>query len=125
MLLGTEITRLAGKRHLEGIEIRDNRTGPVREVETTAVFAFIGARPHTDWLPEDIEADPSGFIRTGPAVSNRAAGWEHRQPYFLETSRPGVFAAGDVCQGSMKRVASAVGEGAMVVAFVHDYLHNA
>lgn len=78
------------------------------QVETPAVFTFIDARPY-NWLPEEIETDPRGFIRTGPAVSNRSAGWEHRQPYFLESSKPGVFAAGDVRQGSMKRLASDLG----------------
>ena len=78
--------------------------------------------PRTEWLPPGIEKDPKGFVRTGPDVSPSPAWTARRQPFLLETSRPGVFAAGDVRSGSVKRVASAVGEGAMAVRFVHEYL---
>jgi len=82
---------------------------------------FIGAVPRTDWLPEEIETDSWGFIRTGPALTQSL--WTPRRPPFLlETSRPDVFAAGDVRSGSVKRVASAVGERAMAVQFVEEYL---
>jgi thioredoxin reductase (NADPH) len=124
LLINTEITRMTGKGHLEAIEIRDNRIGGTRIVETPAVFTFIGAVPHTEWLPEGIETDQEGFIKTGSAVANSPFWTAQRQPHFLETSRSGVFAAGDVRSGSMKRVTSAVGEGAMAVAFVHEYLKN-
>ena len=93
-------------------------------VETPAVFTFIGAVPHTEWLPLGIETDQEGFIKTGSAVTDSPFWTAQRPPHFLETSRPGVFAAGDVRSSSMKRVTSAVGEGAMAVAFVHEYLRN-
>ena len=124
VLSNTEITRMTGQGHLEAIEIRDNRTGGTRTVETPAVFTLIGAMPHTEWLPQGIETDQEGFIKTGAAVTNSPFWTAQRQPHFLETSRSGVFAAGDVRSGSMKRVTSAVGEGAMAVAFVHEYLKN-
>ena len=86
------------------------------------MFSFIGAVPRTDWLPPEVERDPRGFVRTGPALQSSPHWTARRQPFLLETSRPGVFAAGDVRSGSVKRVASAVGEGAMAVQFVHEYL---
>ena len=124
LLTNTEITRMTGTGHLEAVEIRNNRTGGTRIVETPAVFTFLGAVPHTEWLPQGIETDQKGFIKTGPAVMNSSFWTAQRQPLFLETSRSGVFAAGDVRSGSTKRVASAVGEGAMAVTFVHEYLKN-
>ena len=124
VLFHTEITGLAGDRHLEEIVLADNRTGATRKIATPAVFTFIGARPHTEWLKGCLDTDPDGFIRTGAAMSVSGSGAAQRQLYFLETSLPGVFAADDVRHGSMKRVASAVGEGAMAVAFVHDYLQS-
>src|SRR4029077_16439062 len=97
-------------------------TGAERTLETPAVFSFIGAVPRTDWLPPEIERDAKGFVRTGPALA-KSPHWAARgQPCLLEPSRPGVFAARDVRSGSVKRVASAVGEGAMAVQFVHEYL---
>ena len=78
--------------------------------------------PRTDWLPEDIETDAKGFVRTGPAVEQLSDGATKREPFLLETSRRGVFAAGDVRASSVKRVASAVGEGSMAIQFVHEYL---
>jgi thioredoxin reductase (NADPH) len=111
-----------GDRHLDAVEIVNARTGQERTVPTPAVFSFIGATPRTGWLPPEIETDAKGFVRTGPALA-QSASWTARQaPYLLETSRPGVFAAGDVRSGSVKRVASAVGEGSMAVQFVHEYL---
>jgi len=86
------------------------------------VFSFIGASPHTDWLPPEIERDPKGFFRTGAAVAQSMHWRLNRTPFLLDTSHPGVFAAGDVRSDSVKRVASAVGEGAMAVQFVHEYL---
>ena len=89
------------------------------------MFSFIGADPRTGWLPEEIERDAKGFVRTGGDVA-QAPAWKGRpvQPFLLETSRPGVFAAGDVRSGSVKRVASAVGEGSMAVQFVHERLKH-
>ena len=124
ILTSTEIIRMAGEGHLEAVEIKNSRTGETRIVQTPAVFTFIGAKPHTDWLPKEIETDEKGFIKTGIAVMDSPSWTANRQPLFLETSRPGVFAAGDVRSRSMKRVASAVGEGAMAVAFVHEYLRT-
>jgi thioredoxin reductase (NADPH) len=124
ILTNTEVSQMAGNTHLESVEIRDNCSGKTRLVNTSAVFAFIGAKPHTDWLPEGVDTDEKGFIKTGPSVRDSPFWTIRRQPFFLETSRPGVFAAGDVRSSSMKRVASAVGEGAMAVAFVHEYFKN-
>ena len=91
-------------------------------VETLAVFSFIGATPRTDWLPAEVERDAKGFVTTGAAVAQSPHWSASRAPFLLETSRRGVFVAGDVRSGSVKRVASAVGEGAMAVQFVHEYL---
>jgi thioredoxin reductase (NADPH) len=124
ILTSTEITRMVGNSHLEAIETKNTKTGETRTVQTPAVFTFIGARPHTEWLPPEIETDDKGFIKTGVAVASSPLWKANRPPFFLETSRPGVFAAGDVRSRSMKRVASAVGEGAMAVAFVHEYLQT-
>jgi thioredoxin reductase (NADPH) len=86
------------------------------------LFRFLGARPRTSWLPPGIQTDVRGFVLTGRAVTRRAQRAGGREPFTLETSHPGVFAAGDVRHGSVKRVASAVGEGAMAIMFVHQYL---
>jgi thioredoxin reductase (NADPH) len=99
-------------------------TGDKRTLQTPAVFSFIGAVPRTDWLPAEVEKDPKDFVRTGLDVGSSQHWTAKRQPFLLETSRPGVFAAGDVRSGSVKRVASAVGEGAMSVQFVHEYLKS-
>jgi thioredoxin reductase (NADPH) len=122
VLLHTEIRRILGDERLQQVEIEDTNTGEVRRMATSAVFTFIGAAPRTGWLPPEIETDDRGFILTGRAVSESARSRQGREPYLLETSRPGVFAAGDVRQGSTQRVASAVGEGAMAVKFIHAYL---
>ena len=124
ILTNAEINRMDGNGHLESVEIRNARSGEMRLVNTHAVFTFIGATPHTDWLPREIETDDKGFVKTGPAVLESPLWTAERPPLFLETSRPGVFAAGDVRCRSMKRVASAVGEGAMAVALVHEYLRS-
>jgi thioredoxin reductase (NADPH) len=125
VLFNTEVRRMSGDRHLGEVELVNNSTGEVRRLKTTAVFSFIGSVPRTDWLPREIETDSRGFIRTGPAVTRPPSENGRRAPFLLETSRPGVFAAGDVRSGSVKRVASAVGEGAMAVQFVHEYLKEA
>ncbi len=118
----TTIRRVAGNGHLDAVEIVDGKTGKMSRVETPAVFSFIGAVPRTDWLPAEIERDAKGFVRTGASVAQSPHWTLARHPFLLETSRPGVFAAGDVRADSVKRVASAVGEGAMSVQFVHEYL---
>jgi thioredoxin reductase (NADPH) len=122
VLYHTEIRRMDGGERLENVDIENTETGETRTVATPAVFTFIGAVPRTDWLPPEIETDAKGFIRTGRAVA-RSPHWSaERPPFLLETSQPGVFAAGDARLGSVKRVASAVGEGSMAVTFVHEYL---
>jgi thioredoxin reductase (NADPH) len=122
VLRNTEIRRMSGDGHLGEVEIVNNKTGEVRTIKTPAVFSFIGAVPRTEWLPPEIERDAKGFVRTGTALAQSPHWTSRRQPFLLETSRPGVFAAGDVRSGSVKRVASAVGEGSMSVQFVHEYL---
>jgi thioredoxin reductase (NADPH) len=122
LLANTEIRRMVGNGHLEAVEIADSSTGQQQTIETPAVFSFIGATPRTDWLPSEIERDAKGFVWTGAAVAQSRHWNAARAPFLLETSHPGVFAAGDVRAGSAKRVASAVGEGAMSVQFVHEYL---
>ena len=118
----TTVRRMLGNTHLESIEMVNSVTGEKSTIGTPAVFSFIGANPCTDWLPPEIERDAKGFVRTGAALAKSQHWSVARQPFLLETSHPGVFAAGDVRSGSVKRVASAVGEGAMSVQFVHEYL---
>jgi thioredoxin reductase (NADPH) len=122
LLCDTTIRRMTGSNHLAAVEITNSKAGQTRLVETPAVFSFIGATPRTDWLPPEIERDPKGFVQTGADMARSPHWTRRRQPFLLETSRAGVLAAGDVRSGSIKRVASAVGEGAMAVQFVHEYL---
>jgi thioredoxin reductase (NADPH) len=122
LMCNTTIRRMRGDGRLAAVEAANYETGEARTIETPAVFSFIGAAPRTDWLPPEIERDAKGFVLTGPALAASPHWPARRQPFLLETSRPGVFAAGDVRSGSVKRVASAVGEGAMAVQFVHEYL---
>ncbi|WP_030904323.1 FAD-dependent oxidoreductase [Streptosporangium amethystogenes] len=126
VLTETEVVGAEGEGHLERITLK----GPdgERTVGAEWLFVFIGAEPFTDWLGETVERDAKGFVLTGPdltADENRPRNWPlRREPYHLETNVPGVFAAGDVRADSIKRVASAVGEGAMAVALVHRYLEK-
>jgi len=122
VLRNTVIRRMEGGNHLTSVEFVNTKTGEERTLETPALFSFIGAVPRTDWLPPEIERDAQNFVRTGAALERSPHWTARRVPFLLETSRPGVFAAGDVRSGSVKRVASAVGEGAMAVQFVHEYL---
>lgn len=122
VMFNTEVRRMSGDSHLEEIEIINNKTGDSRTLKTPALFSFIGATPRTDWLPAGIEKDGKAFVRTGPSLAQSPHWNIPRNPYLLETSRRGVFAAGDVRSGSIKRVGSAVGEGAMTVQFVHEYM---
>jgi thioredoxin reductase (NADPH) len=108
-----------GRRRLEGLTIRDRDSGATQAVDASAMFVLIGAEPRTEWLDGVVERDQRGYVRTGRDL----AGWPlERAPMLLETSLPGVFAAGDVRDRSVKRVASAVGEGAIAVQLVHEYL---
>jgi thioredoxin reductase (NADPH) len=118
----TEVIRMHGDGHLSSVEILNKTTREKRTLATAALFSFIGATPRTDWLPSEIEKDEKHFVRTGIELGDSRHWTLKRQPFLLETSRPGVFAAGDVRSGSVKRVASAVGEGSMAVQFVHEYL---
>jgi thioredoxin reductase (NADPH) len=122
----TSVVAADGDGHLEQLTLHDARTGGQETVPAGHLFVFIGAAPRTDWLDGVVDRDERGFVRTGPALltdGERPAGWApDRDPYLLETSVPGVFAAGDVRADSVKRVASAVGEGAMAVMLVHRYL---
>jgi thioredoxin reductase (NADPH) len=122
LLYDTTVLRMDGDTHLASVTIVNNKTGEQRTLITPALFSFIGAVPRTDWLPQEIERDEKKFVCTGSAVA-RSPHWSaKRQPFLLETSRAGVFAAGDVRSGSVKRFTSAVGEGAMAVQFVHEHL---
>jgi thioredoxin reductase (NADPH) len=122
----TEIREIRGNGKLTAVVTEDKRTGERHSIQTRALFVFIGAVPNTAWLAGSIALDDHGFIPTGAAAlyldgdgeKNRRPG---RQPMMLETSRPGVFAVGDVRSGSVKRVASAVGEGAMAVRQIHEH----
>ncbi len=120
----TTIRRMNGNSHLDSVDIVDGTTGQEQTVEATGIFSFIGAEPRTGWLPPEIERDEKGFVHTGAALARSRYWTPVRQPFLLETSRMGVFAAGDVRSGSVKRVASAVGEGAMAVQFVHECLKH-
>jgi thioredoxin reductase (NADPH) len=119
----TEIRKMSGRKMLEAAELENTKTGEKRVVRTPAIFSMIGAKPCTDWLPSEIERDEKGFIKTGPAAANAPA-WKgsKRPPGPLETSLPGIFAAGDVRSGSVKRCAAAVGEGGMAFAGVQSAL---
>jgi thioredoxin reductase (NADPH) len=121
--LHSEVVELGGERELETVTVADTRSGERSTVPARALFVFIGAVPHTEWLEGQLATDDAGFLLTGRDVQDGALA-EHNghPPFFLETSRPGIFAVGDVRSGSIKRVASAVGEGSMAVRLVHDRL---
>jgi len=126
--LDTVVTALEGDGHLSAVRARSGG-GEERTFLTSSLFLFIGADPHTDWLKNCVELDRKGFVVTGPGLKpgTAVAGpWRlaARAPFLLETSLPGVFAAGDVRSGSAKRVASAVGEGSMAVSFVHAHIQR-
>jgi thioredoxin reductase (NADPH) len=121
-----EIVWADGDEHLEQLRLIDRATGIEEKVDTTWLFVLIGAAPGTEWLGDTVRRDERGFILAGPDLvvdGKLPPDWPlERQPYFLETSVPGVFVAGDVRSQSVKRVASAVGEGAMAVSLIHRYL---
>jgi thioredoxin reductase (NADPH) len=120
------VAEVHGDSHLEEISVLCSDTNKVERVPANSVFIFIGALPQTDWLGEMVERDERGFILTGPDLiraGDRPKGWTlDRDPFLLETNVPGIFAVGDVRHGSVKRVASGVGEGSVAVQFIHQYL---
>jgi thioredoxin reductase (NADPH) len=122
----TELDRVEGEGHVERVVLKSVDDGTCRGEETEALFVFIGARPRSEWLPPEVLRDAKGFVLTGRdliAAEAFTRVWkERREPLTLESSVPGVFAAGDLRAGAMNRVASAVGEGSMVVRLAHDYL---
>jgi thioredoxin reductase (NADPH) len=118
-----EVVELKGDQELEGVVVRDTRSGEHSELPVKALFVFIGASPHTEWLRGHVALDEHGFVLTGTDVGDeQLSGFSGQRPYFLETSQAGIFAVGDVHSGSIKRVASAVGEGSMAVRLVHQRL---
>jgi thioredoxin reductase (NADPH) len=120
--LRSEIHAAHGNSHLSAIDVRDGASSVIRRYECGGLFIFIGADAETDWLPADIARDSRGYVLTGEDLKKSGL-WSHgRDPYLLETSAPGVFACGDVRLSPVKRVASAVGEGSMAIAFAHEYL---
>ncbi|MGB8559542.1 MAG: FAD-dependent oxidoreductase, partial [Pseudolabrys sp.] len=120
--LRSEIHAVHGDTHLTAVEVRNSENNEVRRHESSGLFIFIGADAETEWLPQDIARDARGYVLTGDDLK-KAGRWSlSRDPYLLETSAPGIFACGDVRLSPVKRVASAVGEGSMAIAFVHKYL---
>ncbi len=123
---GSQVVAVHGENQLEAISVSCLRSGAVEKVPANSLFVFIGAEPRTDWLDGFVQRDARGFVLTGPDVMReheRPAGWTlNRDPFLLETSVPGVFAVGDVRHGSVKRVASGVGEGSIAIQFVHGHL---
>src|SRR3954464_12170962 len=117
--------RAHGEQSLESIDVRDNATSETVRIPSGGLFIFIGADAETAWLPPEIALDDRGFVLTGPAVTADESWRLDRDPYLLETSVPGIFACGDVRSGPVKRVAAAVGEGSMAIAFIHQYLRDA
>ena len=122
--LQSEVAAVYGDAHLTAIDIRDRGSEAMTRHECGGLFVFIGADADTEWLPAQIARDPRGYVLTGDKVVS-AGRWSHnRDPYLLETSVPGVFACGDVRLSPVKRVASAVGEGSMAIALVHQYFQQ-
>jgi thioredoxin reductase (NADPH) len=123
--LGAEVAAVYGESSLEAIDVRDRETGETTRHDSGGMFIFIGADAQTGWLPDEIARDERGFVLTGPDMSTPGHWKLDRDPYLLETSVPGIFACGDVRYGPVKRVAAAVGEGSMSIAFVHQFLRDA
>jgi thioredoxin reductase (NADPH) len=127
VMLGSEVRALDGDRRLERVTVEETRSGEHRTLDARAMVVLIGAEPPTDWLAPQIALDDHGFILTGPALGRRLREREPwltlgREPFLVETSRPGVFAVGDVRSGSTKMVAPAAGEGGMAVRFLGEHL---
>src|SRR4029453_8682656 len=124
-LFHSEVVGAHGDESIEAIDVRSSETGETTRLHTRGVFPFLGAAAETGWLPPEIGLDSNGCVLTGTDVAD-AGGWAlDRDPYLLETSVPGIFAAGDVRRGPVKRVAAAVGEGSMAIAFARQYPREA
>ena len=123
---GSQVVEVHGSERLEALSVSCSKSGSIDKVPASSVFVFIGAAPNTDWLDGFVDRDDHGFIRTGPDLfreGKRPPGWTlDRDPFLLETSVPGIFAVGDVRYGSVKRVASSVGEGSIAIQFIHRHL---
>ena len=124
VLYRTELVAAHGTDSLDAIEVRNSDTGETKRLASGGLFLFIGADAETRWLPPEIALDERGYVLTGPDVGDDSEWHLERDRYLLETSVPGIFACGDVRSGPVKRVASAVGEGSMAIAFVHQYLRE-
>ncbi len=125
VLFASEVVAAYGETSLEAIEVLDRQAGTTSRHESAGLFIFIGADAETAWLPDEIALDEKGYVLTGVDVKQTGRWPLDRDPYLLETSVPGIFACGDVRFGPVKRVAAAVGEGSMAIAFVHQYLRDA
>ena len=117
-----EVVALHGAERLESIDVADRRAGIVTTREAGVLFVMIGADAETSWLPHQVARDDNGYVLTGPHAAATGAWSQERDHFALETTAPGIFAAGDVRSGSVKRVAAGVGEGGMAIAFTHQYL---
>jgi thioredoxin reductase (NADPH) len=124
VLYRTEVVRALGTDSLEAIDVRSSDTGETTRLESGGLFLFIGADAETSWLPPEIALDRRGYVLTGPDVGADGQWDLDRDRYLLETSVAGIFACGDVRSGPVKRVASAVGEGSLAIAFVHQHLRT-
>jgi thioredoxin reductase (NADPH) len=128
LMVNTEVKAVKGGDRLEAITLTNNKSGESETLPADAIFIFIGAVPHTDIIKDVVEVDEAGFIYTGQDLvlkGRRPKNWKpKRDPFLLETSVPGIFAAGDVRHGVIRRVASAVGQGAVAVSLVHKYLET-
>jgi thioredoxin reductase (NADPH) len=124
-IFGAEVAAVHGDLSLQAIDVRDSATGATTRLESGGLFLFIGADAETAWLPPEIALDHRGYILTGSDMRGTGRWRLDRDPYLLETSVPGIFACGDVRFGPVKRVAAAVGEGSMAIAFVHQFLRDA
>ncbi len=125
VLLNSEVAAAHGDGNLTAIDLRDCVSGQIRHVDCGGLFIFIGADAQTEWLPTSIARDARGYVLTGDNVVKAGRWTLDRDPFLLETSVPGLFACGDVRLSPVKRVASAVGEGSMAIAFVHQFLQKA
>ena len=122
VLFHSEVIELCGHSHLEEVCVRSNDSGQTHRLACAGLFVFVGAKPHTDWLPAAVALDEKGFVLTGPAIQAHEKWPLDRAPCELETTCPGVFATGDVRSGTTKRCAFAVGDGALAITCVHQYL---